>query len=435
MTAAKPDVLIVEDEHALASALGASVTRLGAKPRFAASGSKALSALSGGRMPDAMVLDLGLPDITGLDVLKRAFPDGVGVPVLIVTAHGSLENAIAAKRLGVAEYLTKPLDLHAFEDILGGLLNAPEADGQAGAERTTAGGRETLVGSSPPMQKVFREIAHACSNAMPVLITGASGTGKTLAARAVDANWEGGSGELAVMECGGVREETFESALRSGCSSLLLENIDLLPKAAQNHLLAELEREGSDLPRLLATCRLQLHEVARQGGFREDLYYRLRGVEIRLPDLAERRGDIPALAEHFLRASETGRNLTLSPEVFDELAARHWPGNVRELRQAIDYAASVCGGTHLLPQHLPAASSTFVAAGAAGIDGAIDAWVETQFEGGGTATYAELLDRLERALLKKLLRRYKGKPTHLAADLAMNRTTLRKRCERLGLRE
>ena len=188
----KPTVLIVEDEHALASALGASVTRLGAVPKYSPSGERALAMLSEGR-PSAMVLDIGLPDMSGLEVLERGFPDGVDLPVLVVTAHGSLENAIAAKRLGVADYLAKPLDLHAFEELLGGLLSAPaEPSGRADAGTT-------MIGASPAMQQVFKEVAHACANAVPVLIGGGSGTGKSLAARVIHANSEA-SGDLEVFE-------------------------------------------------------------------------------------------------------------------------------------------------------------------------------------------------------------------------------------------
>ena len=429
----KPTVLIVEDEHALASALGASVTRLGATPKYAASGSKAVEALLKGA-PSAVVLDIGLPDMSGLDVLKRAFPSGVPLPVLVVTAHGNLENAIAAKRLGVAEYLTKPLDLHAFEEVLGGLLSTPVgvSAGDAGGGAETGA---TMIGASPAMQRVFREVAHACTTSVPVVIGGPSGSGKTLAAHVIHANTEGG-GEIVTLECGDADAAELTEALggRSGrIGSVLLENIDRLPSAGQAALLAAIEAGGAARP--ISTARAPLHDAVGEGRFRDDLYYRLRGVEIRLPSLAERGEDIPALAAYFLGRACADRALAISEEALDMLRERHWPGNVRELQNAIEYGVSVCGGSWLLPQHLPPDLDSSAEGKMVGLEGAVGRWLESRFaESGSPPRYAELLDEIEGVLLAKLLKRYRGKPTHLATELSLNRTTLRKRLERLGIK-
>ena len=423
----KSVVLIVEDEHALASALGASVTRLGARPQYAASGAKAIDALAAAR-PDVIVLDIGLPDMSGLQVLEHCFPEGVDLPVLVVTAHGSLENAIASKRLGVAEYLTKPLDLHAFENVLGGLMSP--ASGQAAA-RDVAESGATMIGASQAMQRVFAEVARACASTLPVLIVGASGSGKSLAARVIHANREGRGG-LREIECG----EADARSIAGACAGmtvgdgLLLENVDQLGAAAQASLLSAIESGGGFSP--LSTTRASLHEVVSEGGFREDLYYRLRGIEIRLPSLAERREDIPALANFFLGHAAGERALGIADGTLEVLCEREWQGNVRELRNAIDYAVVACGGRRLLPQHLPPLTREVPEEQL--LESSLARWLEFELaESEHLLSYADLLDKVEGAMLKKLLARFDGKPTHLAAELQMNRTTLRKRLDRLGL--
>ena len=423
----KSVVLIIEDEHALASALGASVTRLGAQPQYAASGAKAIDALAAAR-PEVIVLDIGLPDMSGLQVLERAFPNGVDLPVLVVTAHGSLENAIASKRLGVAEYLTKPLDLHAFENVLGGLMSTGS---EVAATRDVAESGATMIGASQAMQRVFGEVARACASTLPVLVVGASGSGKTLAARVIHANREG-QGELREVECGEANARSITgicAGLEVG-DGLLLENVDQLETAAQASLLSAIESGGGFSP--LATTRASLHEIVSEGGFREDLYYRLRGIEIRLPCLAERREDIPALANFFLGHAAGDRALGIAEETLYTLCEREWKGNVRELRNAIEYAVVACGGQRLLPQHLPPLERD-VPEGQI-LERSLARWLDAEFgEGEQLPSYADLFDKVERAMLRKLLNRFDGKPTHLAAELQMNRTTLRKRLDRLGL--
>ena len=220
-------VLIVEDEHALASALATVVVRAGAEPVKAASGKAALEELQAGDL-SLVVLDIGLPDMSGLDVLREAIPDGgePQVPVLVITAHGNLENAIAARKLGAADYLVKPLDLPAFQDVLGTHLKtvrkvAEDTPREDGPETGT-----TLIGGGAAMQPVFREVAHACSVSLPVVISGATGTGKSLAARVIHANGEQRDGELRLLGA--------EMLVRG---TLLVEDVDLIGADQQAALL------------------------------------------------------------------------------------------------------------------------------------------------------------------------------------------------------
>jgi len=412
-------VLVVEDEHALALALASVVVRSGAEAVKVASGAAALEQLEGGGF-SLVILDIGLPDMSGLEVLRRAFPDGgdLPVPVLVITAHGSLENAIAARKLGAADYLVKPLDLPAFQEVLGRFLKparSPELEGAVRVENEA-----TLIGGAVAMQPVFREVAHACAVTMPVVIAGATGTGKSLAARVIHSNgaYQGGS------------MIAFGDEVPDRPGTLLVENVDALDAAGQQRLLELLEL-GASL-RVIATTRHSLHAVVASGAFREDLYYRLNALEIRLPDLADRIEDVPALAQYFLGRAANDRARAFSPEVIAILEKHSWPGNVLELRNAIEYAVTVCGGAQILPQHLPASVVISRAEDAGELVASLRVWLDEIFTARGEELrYADLIGSLEGELLKELLRRFDGKPTRLASALAMNRTTLRKKCAEL----
>lgn len=412
-------VLIVEDEHALAVALATVVVRAGAEAVKVASGAKALEELRGRRF-SLVILDIGLPDMSGLDVLREAFPDGgeLPVPVLVITAHGNLENAIAARKLGVADYLVKPLDLPAFQEVLGRLLKPARKilDEPVVAVETGT----TLIGGAVAMQPVFREVAHACSVSMPVVISGSTGVGKSLAARVIHANGEQRQGALF----------SIKDEVPAGGGTLLVEEVDGLADAAQETLLAVLDSRED--VRVIATTRGSLHEAVTVGKFREDLYYRINVLEIRLPDLADRVEDVPALAQYFLGRSASDRALVFSPEVMALLEKHAWPGNVLELRNAVEYSVGVCGGSLILPQHLPASVVLARIDKGDGLVGSVRNWLGDVFDEKADAVrYADLIGELEGALLAELLRRFDGKPTRLAAALGMNRTTLRKKCAEL----
>ena len=409
-------VLIVEDEHALSLALSTAVVRAGAEAERVASGAAALEALAADDF-SLVILDIGLPDMSGLDVLREAFSDGgeLPLPVLVITAHGNLENAIAARKLGVADYLVKPLDLAEFQQVLGRYLKPVRAVEQK-AEEAESG--TTLIGASVAMQPVFREVAHACSVSMPVVISGATGTGKSLAARVIHANGEQRDQPLLSMG-----DRLVNGAM------LLVEDVGALEMEAQGELLEILE---AGKQRVITTTPEPLHEAVREGRFREDLYYRLNVVEVRLPELVARREDIAALSQYFLGKLASERAIQFSPEAMALVERHSWPGNVLELRNAVEYAVNVCGGAQILPQHLPASVVVMRRAEGDGVMGDLAGWLDERFEESGEdLKYTELIGALEGELLKELLARFDGKPTRLAAALGMNRTTLRKKCAEL----
>jgi DNA-binding NtrC family response regulator len=444
-------ILIIEDEHALASALGAVARRMGRASILCATGARGLEEAAGAF--SLVVLDIGLPDMSGLAVLERLRERHPALPVIIITAHGNLENAMAAKKLGAAAYLVKPLDLPEVERTFGEVLSATPAAVEASDEPISL-----MVGAAPAMQRCFVEIAHACSSEAPVLITGPTGTGKTRAARIIHANSARRAGPFVTLHCAALPEPLLEAELfghekgaftgamlartghveRAQGGTLFLDEIGDISPGVQARLLRVVEEKTftriggrEDLQvdlRLITATNKSLREEVRAGRFREDLYYRLHVLEIALPPLSERKSDIPALAAFLLGAIAPERSLQISPAALEVFERHQWPGNVRELRNALEHAAAVAGGPVILQHHLPRELREPTPAGqstSGELDEALRRWLNEKVDAG--TTYRQLHDELESMALRHLLARFGGKPTVLARELQMNRVTLRRR--------
>ena len=444
-------ILIIEDEPALASALATVVKRLGHESETCASGRAGLAKLPSAKLA---ILDIGLPDISGLDVLEKARAQAPGIPVIIITAHGNLENAVAARKLGAAAYLVKPLDLRELQQTIQQILASSTAPAMA---PKVAASRAEMIGTSPAMQRVFLEIAHATTTDAPVLLAGPTGAGKTLAARVIHDHSPRAAAPFVTLHCGSLPEHLLESELfghekgaftgattdrqghieRAAGGTLFLDEIGDITPTVQAKLLRFVEERAftrvggrSDIRielRLITATHKNLREEVKAGRFREDLFYRLHVLEITMPPLRERRADIPALAANFLRAA--ARPLTLAPETIALLERHDWPGNLRELRNALEYAAAVCTGPIIHPQHLPRDLREPLASEAESpLQCALAAWLDARLA--EKATYREMHDAIESMALKHLLMRFDGKPTILARETGMNRVTLRKRIGR-----
>ena len=445
-------ILIIEDEHAVASALASVCKRLGHEARTCSSGQRGLDELARGDFALA-ILDIGLPDMSGLDVLAQLRQRAPGLPALIITAHGNLDNAVAARKLGAAAYLVKPLDLHEVQETIRQL-----ADSAPAAPAPPREAPSLLVGAAPAMQRCFVEIAHACTSDAPVLITGPTGTGKTLAARVIHTNSSRREAPFITLQCAALPEQLLESELfghekgsftgaltareghieRARGGTLFLDEIADISPAIQAKLLRFVEEHTftriggrEDLRvdlRLITATNKDVREEVRAGRFREDLYYRLHVLEIALPPLRERLSDLPALAAYCLGSLTRERAVALSPAALDLLARHSWPGNVRELRNVLEHAVAVCSGPVILPQHLPRdvrESAEAAPASPAALEAALGAWLDGQLLAG--ASYDAMHDGIEQMALRHLLAHFGGKPTVLARETKMNRVTLRKK--------
>ncbi|SKB05292.1 two-component system, NtrC family, nitrogen regulation response regulator GlnG [Prosthecobacter debontii] len=431
-------VLIIEDEYALAAALATVVRRLGAEPVVAASGQGGLDKAQRQQF-DAVLLDIGLPDMSGLKVLSALRAGPTPPPILIITAHGSLENALEARRLGAHDYFLKPLNLAEIQPQIRALLDLPRLDLPPSFASPDP---SLMIGNAPEMQRAFAQIAQAAAARVPVLLTGQHGTGKTLAAEIIAAQssaspltryrydeWPAEQAEATLQQC-------LDEARNGGV--LLLEEISLLPLHLQATLARTITEPGA--PRVLATSASDLREAITQGRFREDLFYQISVLQVTLPALSHRTEDIPALAAELLKNAAPGKDLHLSVEALGLLKACPWPGNVRELAAAMQHAAAVCTSPQVLPRHLPP-SLQATGQDTSHLDTALvrsmTAWLDQKLTCPveNTPDYDTLLAQIEKPLLTELLARYEDKPTRLAAALNMNRATLRRKLRELLGRE
>ena len=456
-------ILIIEDEAALASALGAVVRRLGHEAVLCASAALGMEKLAQIK-PALVILDIGLPDRSGLDVLQSIRAFDVALPVLIVTAHGSLANAMEAKNRGASGYLVKPLDLRELEDALRALLQATPDAGAVSHVAADSVEASLLIGSATSMQPAFAAIAHATASDAPVLISGPTGIGKSLAARIIHRHSRRHAGPFITLSCASLPETLLEAELfghekgaftgaavgrpghieRAAGGTLFLDEIAEISPSVQVKLLRFVEEKiftrvggREDLTvdlRIIAATNQDIIRAMTEKRFREDLYYRLRVLEVRLPSLKERLDDLSALGSYLLAGLAKERPVMLSKDALDLLMRHDWPGNVRELRNALEHAVALCGGTVILPQHLPVEFRSIgpemtVQDGAPRLE--LGKWLEAHLSKG--SSYEDLHGALEAELLSALLPRFEDKPTLLARALDMNRATLRKKLRDAGL--
>jgi DNA-binding NtrC family response regulator len=444
-------ILIIEDEATLASALALAARKLGYPSQLCASGREGLARLSDARL---VLLDIGLPDISGLELLEQARKQAPEVPIIVITAHGTLENAVTARRLGAAAYLVKPLNLSDLQQTMQQILDASAA---SKSSKRPPGPRSDLLGSSQAMQRVFLEIAHATTTNAPVLLSGPTGTGKTVSARAIHQHSPRKEAPFVTLHCAALPEHLLESELfghergaftgatserpghieRAAGGTLFLDEIGDISPSVQTKLLRFVEERAftrvggrSDIRvelRLITATNRNLRDEVKNGRFREDLYYRLRVLEINLPALRDRASDIPSLAENFLAAEK--RTLRLSSDAIEALVQHEWPGNLRELRNAIEHAVAVCSGTLIQKNHLPEEiSATPCPSTATGLDSSLKIWLDSQLA--QKRTYRHMHEDLESMAISHLLQRFEGRPTILARETGMNRVTLRAKLNR-----
>jgi DNA-binding NtrC family response regulator len=424
-----PRVLIVEDERALAIAFAAAVRQAGAASELAATAAQARRLLRESASFDALILDIGLPDENGL-VFLASLPEAERLPTLVVTAHGEIDNTIAARKLGVREFFTKPLDFATFTGALATILR-PVARLEAPATETDS----AFLGAAPAMRPVFRQIAHACASDEPVLLRGETGSGKTRVARLIREHSRGKEGPFVLHSAG--TAALAEALTNAQGGVLVVEDLAALSPSDQALLVRGIEAADATFPRLLATVSQDLATAVAAGAFRSDLYYRLQVLEVSLPPLRERLEDLPALADFFAAQLAPGRRIEIHDDALARLLAHPWPGNLRELRNVLSFALTAAAGAPVIERrHLPAYLVETPEVTDEGGDSmqlpeplvrGLRDWIEARFRQGTSPTYRELSETLETGLIRELLPRYGGRLARLASELKANRATLRKR--------
>jgi nitrogen regulation protein NR(I) len=464
-----PTLLIVDDEPSILHAFRRAFAGAAVEVLTAASAGEGL-ALAKERRPDVIILDIQLPDLTGLEALRRLRALDARSPVIFITGKSTTDTAIEAMKLGAYEYLLKPLELATLRQVvdralaISRLMHVPAvmATDEPVDERADA-----ILGRCPAMQEVYKAIGRAAGQDVTVLITGASGTGKELVARALYGHSRRAAGPFLAVNCAAIPDTLLESELfghekgaftgaerrRIGkfeqCQggTLFLDEVADLSPVAQGKLLRILqeqtfERLGGNETlradvRILAATNQDLTAGVAAGRFREDLYYRLSVVTLHLPTLRERGEDLVLLVQHYLRrfSRELEKDVqTVAPEALARLRAYTWPGNVRELQSALKHAVLQATGPVLAADFLPA----WVQPGAADStsDAADSDWthfVEDQLRAGTSNLYDSALRRMERQVLTQVLRHTDGNQVQAAKILGITRGSLRTKIRDLGI--
>ena len=468
-------ILVVDDEPAIGWSLKEILSDQGHHVAVAADIPQAVAA-AGATAPDAILLDVRLGDQDGIRSLPEIRAAAGPVPVVVMTAFGDLDTAVRAVHAGAFDYLVKPFDLERVSEVVTRALAERDVPHATVNEPAPA---VELVGSSPVMQEVFKQVALVAVSDLPVLVTGPAGSGKQVVARAIHAHSPRRdkplvTTNLAALAPGAIEGELFGlaagslSAAATGRPGLfeladggtiILDEIGEAPSDVQVKLLGVLEtgvvtRVGEAAGRsvdvrVIATTNRDLAEQLAAGTFREDLVRQLGVFPIRMPPLAERLDDIPALAGQFLARHFAGRGLpdglpALSPEFLAVLRAQPWPGNVRELKHAIEHAAVVSRGSTLRPEHLPepqprpvAGAASNLAAAATRVGVAVKEWsaaARREFAGlPEPDLHHRAVQLLEGTLLREALAHTGGNRTAAAKLLGLDRATLRTKLKALGI--
>ena len=470
-------VLIVDDDPTQRRLIGAVLEREGFAVAQADGGDAALDRVASGLKPDVVILDLVMPHTPGLEVLKSLRAQGFSAPVIVLTATGGVDTVVQAMQAGAQDFFIKPASP---ERIIVSIRNALQM-GQLTAEvdrlSKRAGGRtsfDDLVGSSPAMNQVKARGRRAARSTIPVLILGESGVGKELIARAVHGESERAGRPFVAVNCGAIPENLVESILfghekgsftgahdkhsgkflEASGGTLFLDEVGDLPLDMQVKLLralqeGEIDPVGSKRPvkvdvRIVSATNRDLASQVAAGRFREDLFYRLKGYTIEAPALRERREDVPALVEAFVRrfnVEEGKRVAGASPATLSMLTAFDWPGNVRQLENAVYRAIVLSDDPHLQPHDFPSISG--LSAPVAPVPG--EAVAQSAAVAGGSAGgpvsvldekgHVRPLEEVERDLIQLAIEIYAGHMTEVARRLGIGRSTLYRKVREQGLED
>ncbi len=497
-------ILIVDDEPTQVRIIETAVTRHGYQTLNADGGDAAIAILLGnaGKSVDLVLLDMAMPGVSGIDVLERLRPVRPDLPVIVLTAHSSVNNVVEAMRAGASDFISKPASAERLKTAIESALNAESPIGDIEpVQKTfvTDVNFDNLSSASPAMVEAVEMARKAAKTSIPVLIEGESGVGKELFARAIQAASDRAKKPFITVNCGAIPENLVESILFghekgsfTGANSkhtgkfqeadggtLFLDEIGELPLDIQVKLLraiqeGEIDPVGARKPvqvdiRIISATNRNLAEQVAQGGFREDLYYRLNVLPLHVPELRRRREDIPDLVEHFIERVVAAENLeprTIDQEAMTLLVNHSWAGNIRQLQNAVFRAVILCEETNLSPEDFPQilAHARRRALGAASDGGAAEHPAMAPQEGDSPAeadnhgligeAYAPLdpltsgqlaalsidghmkrLSEIEKQAIQLAIRKYDGRMSEVARRLGIGRSTLYRKMAEYKLRD
>ncbi|MEK6716256.1 MAG: sigma-54 dependent transcriptional regulator [candidate division NC10 bacterium] len=456
MDTAGARVLVVDDDAASRRLLEVRLRALQCEVATATDGQEALAAIQQ-EVPSLMLLDLQMPRMDGMELLRALRRDGIDLPVIVITAHGSIETAVEAIKEGAYDFLPKPFDPKHLEIVIRKALERRQlAESNQLLRETLAARSPDILGNSPLFQRAIEVARKVAATNSTVLLLGESGTGKEVFAHAIHRWSPRKDRAFVVVNCVALSEQLLESELfghEKGAftgahqakkgkfevahgGSVFLDEIGDMPHGLQAKLLRVLqdhtfERVGGTRPiradiRVIAATNRDLDTAVKDGRFREDLFYRLNVVRITLPPLRDRKEDLPVLVQHFVTrfATETKKAIRgVTKEAVDLLVAQAWPGNIRELANVIERAVVLCGGDQIEPEDLalpgavaPSLSSALAPSIAVG-------------------EYHEQVKEYKQAIIQAALRQAGGNQTKAAELLGLQRTYLVKLLRALKIRD
>ena len=450
-------ILIVDDDSSVRRVMQMQLTEAGYDVKPAANGNEALRILLESH-PKLVITDLRMPELDGIELLRRIAENEIETTVIMITAFGSIETAVQAMRLGAYDYITKPID---YDALLVAVHRAMERQSLIDEVRNLRSaldrryGFENIIGHSKSLLRVLEMAARVAQHDSTVLINGETGTGKELLARAIHYNSLRRNQPFVTINCGAIPKDLIEAELfgysrgaftganankpgkveLADGGTLFLDEIGELPLESQVKLLrliqqGEVERVGATTPkiinvRIIAATNRNLTAMVEDGAFREDLFYRLAVVPLFLPPLRERKEDIPELAEHLFqktKAEHGMQNVRVAPSVISRLSTHRWPGNIRELQNVVERMLVLSNGEQITEEDLPEelrrsiqtpSNSSFL----------------LEFPDEGIS-----LEGIERELLLRALEKAGGNQTRAARYLDISRRTFIYRMEKHGIR-
>jgi DNA-binding NtrC family response regulator len=435
------DILVVDDDESVVSAFRAFLAHEGHQCRIAGTAADALIQVRTQR-PDLVITDVRMPGIDGLEGLRMMREIAPGLPVIVMTAHGTSRTSIEAMLLGAFDYLAKPFELADLRALIARVVSAIKAPHAGEPEGAWERYDVELVGQNPRMVEVYKMVGLLAGNDVPPLIVGERGTGKQLIARTIHQNSARKEEPFLAIDARSLPESMLEPELTRAMQmavsgSLYVGSIDALPLSAQVQLtraFAGRVRDGQRKPRLIAASDRELNELVSAGKFSSELYELIGVIIVRLPPLREHVDDIPALAEHFVRRfnSELGRSIAgLDPDALSRLRSHHWPGNIAELELTVKRACILARGDVITAADLSLDrdEAQGQAAAQSALEGTVRAALRRRLSEGGASgsPYHDLVDAVEEVIVSEALAITGGNQLRAAEMLGVNRATLRKK--------